>query len=143
MKRQKQKKSRRILNKIIKILLIIGLLFYLLGLLKDYDDKVTLLIKLHESQQTKIEQLEYDNARLYNVVAYQHEQVRELQSEMKVKINGQPIEEKQIHKQVEEQEVHKDEKVKVSDAINTPTIIITTMVAVEVLIGKILSPVFR
>jgi hypothetical protein len=140
MKRQK-KRGRRILNKVIKILLIILLLFYLLGLLKGFDDRITLLVKLNQSQQTKIEQLELDNARLNHVVVYQHEQIKELSSEMKVKINGQPIEEKQIHKE----EVHKKEKVKVPDAkiFDAPTIIITTWVAIDTLFGKILSPVFR
>ena len=141
MKRQNKKKGRRILNKILKISIIIALLLYLLGLLKDFDDRITLLVKLNQSQQTKIEQLEYDNARLYDVVAYQHEQVRELQSEMKVKINGQPVEEKEAHKEEEKQEVHKEEEAIDMGLVDTPTIIVTTWVIAKGIFGKLLMPV--
>jgi Na+-translocating ferredoxin:NAD+ oxidoreductase RnfG subunit len=65
----------------ISILLIILLLFALLNKLGSLNGDIDVLVKRQLQQQQKIEQLEASNARLENVVVYQHQQLQEFRNE--------------------------------------------------------------
>jgi hypothetical protein len=131
--RKRHSKCRGILNKLIIVLLIIALLFLALGL-HEQNDKIDILIKRHNQQQVKIEQLEYDSQRLHNVVAYQHGLIRELQKSEKVTVEQPPV--------IEKKEVHNEEDEKIDMTIDpTPTIVITTLVAIKSLLGRFIPAI--
>lgn len=88
MKKYLKKKYFRVLNKLLTIAALILLLILLFGFVDDLLNKLDVLIKLTEQQSSRIGTLEQEvhsleiaNARLENVVTYQHQQIQELKVE--------------------------------------------------------------
>lgn len=88
MKKYLKKKYFRILNKTLIFLALVLLLILLFGFVDDLLNKLDVLIKLTEQQSSQIGTLEQEvhslevaNARLENVVTYQHQQIQELKVE--------------------------------------------------------------
>ena len=118
---KRRPKSRGLLNKLIIIALLIALVFTLLGSLNDQNKKIDVLIKRHNQQQQKMEQLEYESQRLHNVVTYQHEQIKNLQQ-------NASIASQDVEKVEEPKEIHKEEKAYVITMVDpTPSIVIATL----------------
>lgn len=85
MKKHIKRRYLRILNKILIILALILLLLLLFGFVDDLLHKMDYLIKYTDQQANHIQTLEQEvhsletaNARLENVVTYQHQQIQEL-----------------------------------------------------------------
>jgi Cu/Ag efflux protein CusF len=146
MKRHLKKQYTRIL-KLLLIAAIIILLILIFGFVKEYIqdlmDKLDYLVKYTQSQSTHIESLETEihnleaaNARLENVVTYQHEQLQEL------KVNGNTMTFTMQPKEVTMEDIHKEIEpqlhTSVKDTlINPQTIAVTVMAALSMLRGTV------
>jgi Cu/Ag efflux protein CusF len=133
-----------ILNKLLIFAALILLLIFLFGFLDDLMNKLDLLIK-HSSQQanqihmleTELSHLETANARLENVVTYQHEQLQEL------KVNGNTMTFTMQPKEVTMEDLHKEIEPQLHTNLTPQTITVTVLTFLGVLkntVGALLVP---
>lgn len=142
MKKHIKRRYLRILNKILIILALILLLLLLFGFVDDLLHKMDYLIKYTDQQASHIQTLEQEvhsletaNARLENVVTYQHQQIQEL------KVNGNTITvdlrpnvvnvPEDLHKEVDHQ-LHKEE-----GFFNSQTIAMTIIAGLTIVKGTL------
>jgi Cu/Ag efflux protein CusF len=141
MKRHLKKQFLRILNYTLLFMALILLLIFLFGFLDDLMNKLDILIK-HSSQQAnqihilenEINSLETANARLENVVTYQHEQLQELRVQgntMSFTMQPKEVTMEDLHNEIEPQ-LHTSVK---DTLINPQTIAVTVMTALSMLRG--------
>lgn len=118
MKKRLKKKSRRVLIKILLILFIALLFFYLIGCLQHQGEQINFLLKQSVEYQKNIDKLSLDNARLEKAFAYQYDKVEALQSQPQ----PQAIE---IHKEhVVQEESNLDVKKIIEPATFTTTVVV-------------------
>jgi preprotein translocase subunit SecF len=121
MKKHLKKQYTRIL-KLLLIAAIIILLILIFGFVKEYIqdlmDKLDFLVKYTQSQSTHIQALETElhnlevtNAKLENVLTYQHEQIQELKvngNTMTFTMQPREVTMEDLHKEIEPQ-LHNDQ----------------------------------
>jgi hypothetical protein len=125
-----RRRYNRLVGKILIILTLFTLLFITSTAISDHNKKIDILINKHSKQQSKIEKLEYDNSRLYDVIAHQQKQIKDLQkSEYRI------VEENHIKEN--SGEIHNEDKIDMT-IDPTPTIVVGTLITVKGFIKKLM-----
>lgn len=135
MKRQKKKKGRGILNKILIILFLFVALFTLMGYQKDFNNDFDLLIKRHSQQQERIRQLESENERLRNSVVYQHEQIQQIKID-EATVEMKPVISEQPATKTNNNEVHNERP-----EMDVPTILVGALATMGGLVKTLLPSI--